>query len=156
MECKIDPNEIDREGILSLIKNDCVDCYLKMRMVKQKLYPKITFRCKGCPFISASGERKSAKNYFTTGIACGAKFKPYGIDPDGRLGKAQLFYLLYHPELNWYLPDGSELHHLNKENWNDHVWNLFLCNDSSEHTTIEADQNKKRQLLNEQSYDLLK
>ena len=48
------------------------------------------------------------------------------------------------------------MHHMNKEHWNDHIWNLHLYSDSSEHTIIEADQNKKRQLLNEQSHALLK
>ena len=155
MECKINPKTIDRKGILSLLKHDkfgnieCVDCNLKVRMIKK-------IRCSDCPFVSCSGERKTAKNYFAIGVACGAKFRQYGINPNGRLGKVQLFYLLYHPELNWYLPNGSEIHHLNKENWNDHKWNLVLCKTGAEHKTVEAEQNKYRKMLNEQSFTHLR
>jgi hypothetical protein len=155
MECQIDPSKIDREGILSLIKlgnNGCVACNLKVRMIKQKLYPNKTFRCLDCPFVSCSGDRKTKKNYFTTGIACGAKFKQFGIDPNKRLGKAYLFYLLYYPEFNWCIPDGSILHHKNGENWNDHKWNLQLCKDINEHNQLETEAEKQQNILNEQSY----
>ena len=91
MECKIDPDQIDREGILSIIKDDCADCYLKVRMIKN-------IRCEDCPFVSCSNQRKTRKNYFPNGIACGAKFRQFGIDPDGRLGKSYLFWFLYYPE----------------------------------------------------------
>jgi len=148
MECKIDPDQIDREGILSLIKKDCVDCNLKVRMMKG-------IRCKDCPFVSCSGERKSRKNYFTTGIACGAKFRQFGIDPNGRLGKSYLFYFIYYPEKNWTVPDDFELHHLNAENWNDHIHNLKGTT-SSGHRQLEKEYKENQKLLNEQSYQHLK
>jgi len=159
MECKIDHALIDRRGILSLIKKECVDCNLKVRMMKK-------IRCEGCPFISASSDRKTRKNYFTTGIACGKKFKQYGIDPSGRLGKSYLFYFLYYPKLNFELPkippldrfgkatdENSQwtIHHKNGENWNDHIWNIMLCL-RSEHQYFEKQYNREMKLLNEKSY----
>jgi len=149
MECRIDYNLLDINGILSLIKEDCIDCNLKVRMLKK-------IRCHGCPFVSCSGERKTRKNYFTTGIACGAKFRQYGIDPNGRLGKSYLFYFLYHPELQWSLPSISTtkqwvIHHENSNNWNDHIWNLILCL-STEHSSFEATDNTLQKRLNEHSY----
>ena len=163
MECEIDYSLLDRQGIISLIKDDCVDCNLKVRMMKG-------IRCPDCPFVSCSGQRKSRKNYFTTGIACGVKFRQYGIDPNGRLGKSYLFYFLYNQELNFKLPDFPEhdsfgnlttessqwiMHHKNRENWNDHIWNIELCL-RSEHPSIEKADEAERKLLSELSYDLLK
>jgi len=151
MECRIYYTLLNRNGILSLIKNECVDCNLKVRIMKK-------IQCSDCPFVSCSGERKTRKNYFTTGIACGAKFYQYGIDPNGRLGKAYLFYFLYHPELNFSLsslpnPGNKQwiLHHDDGNNWNDHIWNLILCF-RTEHSFFE----KINKSLNKCSYSLLK
>lgn len=163
MECQINHSLIDRQGILSLLKKDCVDCNLKTRIMKK-------IRCSDCPFISCSGDRKTAKNYFTTGIACGSKFRQYGIDPNGRLGKSYLYWFLYYPEYNFKLPPipnhdmfGNPtngigqwiLHHRNKENWNDHVWNIKLCLKQAEHAFWEKQDLAERLALNEQSYKLL-
>lgn len=144
MECKIDPSRINLPGILSLIKDECVDCNLKVRMIKK-------IRCKDCPFVSSTTDRKTRKNYFPNGIACGAKFRQFGIDPDGRLGKSYLFYFIYYPEFNWSVSDDFELHHKNSEHWNDHKYNLEGATSSS-HKRLEHEYTTEQKKLNDQSY----
>ncbi len=75
---------IDVEGIKSLLKDDCVTCDVRTK-IKQNT------RCNDCPF------RLSADNRCETRT----DFKRYGVD---RLYKHQLYYFLYHPELNFKFP----------------------------------------------------
>lgn len=132
--------DIDREGVKSLLRweglNSCVNCNVKTRIVNKT-------RCNPCHFSPSSSDRKTNPNYFTTGIAPKVIFKKYGV-PVESWGKAQLFYFMYYPELNneYSYPDSITdiygntilkenikwiLHHMDKQNWNDHVWNLLLC-----------------------------
>lgn len=127
--------DVDFEGVKSLIKLECIDCNLPLRRMRNTI-------CKVCHFTTTSTERKSSKNYFTIGITPKQIFKKYGIKDPSDLGKGRLFYFLYHPELNFEMPEippydifGNEttntaqwiLHHMDKQNWNDHIWNILLC-----------------------------
>ena len=146
--------EFDRDGVKSLIRWEksasCINCNVKLRKITGR-------RCKICHFSPASNERKTNPNYFTTGIKPKDVFKPYGI-PTDLWGKPQLFYHLFYPELNGEYPypetivdiDGKivqkekikwSIHHINKENWNDHIWNLLLCL-RHEHHYFEASERR--------------
>jgi len=154
MECKIDPSEIDRNGILSLLKRDkngnveCIYCNFRIREVKN-------IKCPNCPFIKCSGERKTKADYFTGGVACGAAFRPFGIPPEGRLGKSYLFYFLFYPELEWSIPDGEVLHHKDGNNYNDHKSNLERCL-AEIHSSIESNERKMEKIIIEDSNKYLK
>lgn len=130
---------IDWDGVKSLIRwkepNVCANCNVKVRMLNGT-------RCKPCHFGPSSGQRKTNPNYFTHGFAPLTIFRKYGVPKEW--GKAQLFYFFYYKELNNEFPKPQSildlngvtvsqakidwiLHHMNGENWNDHIWNLILC-----------------------------
>lgn len=131
--------DVDWEGVKSLVKweprNACVCCNVKFRIVNK-------CRCDVCHFSPASSGRKSDINFFTTGFKPKVIFRQYGV-PDA-WGKCQLFYFMFHQELNnkypmpRYIIDifGNRinqadiqwvLHHINNHNWDDHIYNLLLC-----------------------------
>ena len=144
--------DIDWDGVKSLIRwepqNKCICCNLKLRKVTNK-------RCPICNFSPASSERKTNPNFFTNGYKPKAIFKKYGV-PDS-WGKCQLFYFMFHPELNNEYPYPSyiidifgdrinqndikwELHHENNQNWDDNIYNLMLCL-KHEHSHFESTDN---------------
>lgn len=118
-------------------------------------------RCSQCNFSPASTERKSDRNFFSIGFKPKAIFRQYGI-PD-QWGKPQLFYFLFHQELNGEYPtppfiidifqnkilkDNLDwvLHHINNHNWDDNIYNLLLCL-RHEHTFFEqADKEFQKQI----------
>lgn len=147
--------DVDFEGVKSLIKIECIDCNLPLRRIRNTV-------CDVCNFTTKSKDRKSSKNYFTIGITPKQIFKKYGIKEPSELGKGRLFYFLYNPQLNFELPDippydmfGNPtastsqwvLHHMDKQNWNDHIWNILLCL-RNEHSYFEVMENGFRNQIN--------
>ncbi len=132
--------EFNRSEILKLIrfdyknKNCCVSCNPKFREVNET-------RCKPCYFTISATDRKTDPNHFKTGVGLSNKFHKFGVSE--LWGKSQLFYFLYHPELNNEYPQpdsiidifGKEIkgplywvmHHMDKCNYNDNIWNQIVC-----------------------------
>lgn len=151
--------EVDWEGVKSLIRwelpNTCVCCNVKIRKLNKT-------RCKPCYFSPASADRKSDPNYFNTGFKPKTIFRKYGV-PD-KWGKCQLFYFYYNQHLNNEYPYPDELidingnyvskdkinwviHHIDKNNWNDHMFNLLLCL-STEHKYFEKEEKENLKFIN--------
>ena len=84
---------IDIGGVKSLLKPECAICDID-RMVYHKC------RCDNCPFIknSVTFTKYGGKR---TRWAAGVKFRKYGLENYSDIGKCQLFYFIYHPELNF-------------------------------------------------------
>ena len=138
---------VDAQGCMSLLDPEgkdgkfCAICDLHAR-------DEDGTRCTKCPFIKASAEKAGAK----TRVACGAKFKQFGIDWE--CGIYNFFFFLYNLHLNWQLPpvpsvdllgnfnQGSfiaegksknevkkfswAIHHLDGNRCNNLPWNLLL------------------------------
>lgn len=141
---------IDRNGIISLLRKDCVTCNVSLRK-------HLKTRCDPCHFSPKSGDRKSNANFIPLGATPKAIFKKYGIENPGELGKTRLYYFLYHPELNFKYPPIPQfdifgnptdekaqwlIHHMNKNNCDDSPWNIILCLRKNEHSYFEMWDNK--------------
>jgi len=156
-------SEIDRQGIISFLKPDCIDCNMHLRKLEKT-------RCSDCKLIFNSTYWNNNKTYRRTRVGCSREFSKYGIDNPPELGKCQLFYFLYHPELNFKLPPVPmvdlnkntwldkkfiwHLHHINGEYWNDNIWNLLLCL-STEHKSIENAEQKYIKEMKDKSFKLI-
>lgn len=135
-------------GIWSLLKADCVTCDMHMRR-------EVGTRCPDCNFIfnSKYNHKKQGTKPSRSRVGCGAKFKQFGLNENySHVGKHQLYFFLFHPELNFKLPEFPShdmfgnpqtpnwywhIHHLNHLYWDDSKDNLMLCI-NTEHKFIEA------------------
>jgi hypothetical protein len=133
--------DVDIRGIKSLLKGECVDCNLHIRRIENNI-------CSNCNF--GFNTQYATKR----GRVCPSSiFRKYGVLNPDYMGKHKLYYLLHYPELNFelpHLPDEDlfgntssdkkfvwHIHHLNREYWNDSIWNLLLCL-NTEHNQFDA------------------
>ncbi len=151
--------EVDREGVKSLIKPDCIDCNMHLRRLEKT-------RCKDCNFIFNSSYWNENKSFKRSRVGCGIKFKKFGIENPSEMGKCQLFFFLYTPGLKFEMPPISDelqkqyegkhlawhVHHKNSQYWNDHFSNLELVL-NVEHNQIAALEKKANRLSEKMIFD---
>lgn len=147
--------DVDINGVIGLLKKDCIMCNLTLRKAAFCI-------CKDCPFIFSSRTNKENNpNTTRTRTGCGKPFRKYGIN--WAMGKERLFYFLYHPELDFEWPPLPEydtlgnhhtekkfmwaIHHINGLYWDDSPWNLLLCL-NTEHGYFEGESRREERKWN--------
>jgi hypothetical protein len=141
---------IDYKEIWSLLRPDCVICNWAFEVANGT-------QCKKCPFISGSWSTGKNLKKKLPRPGCGVKFteafQHLNLVFKNCIGKHQLFYFLYHPELKFKYPEIPEqnflgddrnaknwfwiLHHTNGNFWDDRKFNLMLCLCGAEHLFFE-------------------
>ena len=127
---------INYKGIWNILKPDCVICNWPLEVAMKTA-------CKSCPFISGSWNTTKKSKYRMPRPAISKDFNGLGIDKYiNKLGKHQLYFFLYNPDLNFELPNIPDydmndkltnehtkwiLHHINGNFWDDRQFNLLLC-----------------------------
>lgn len=152
-EC-VDFKRLNIAGLWSLLKVDCITCDFYKRF-------KEGTKCKDCNFVSNSGyNSRKGKRARRNRVGCGVKFRDVGgFKPIkySHVGKHQLYFFLFNPELKFQLPDfppvdmfGNppllneegeikwvwHIHHLNGIYYDDRKENLALCL-NTEHKFID-------------------
>jgi len=112
-----DHNNIDVDGMWSLIKPDCTICNLVERDKENTI-------CSDCNFGF-----NSRYNEKRTRVCCGKEFRKYGIKYNlyHHVGKHQVLYFLYHPELNFKFPpfpDFDMFGRPQKDTWKYHIHHM--------------------------------
>lgn len=137
-EC-INYERLNTAGFWSLLKLECVTCNMCERREQNT-------RCEDCPFIfnSVYNHKQKGNVPKRSRVGCGVKFKEFGLKKIKyqHVGKHQLYFFLFHPELRFRMPDfpatdmfGNpfsntwtwHIHHLNGLFYDDRKENLLLC-----------------------------
>ena len=112
-----DHNNLDIPGLWSLLKPECTYCNL----VEMDLDNRI---CSDCNFGF-----NSKYNNERTRVCCTKHFRKYGLKKNlyQHVGKHQLYFFLYHPELNFkfpQFPDTDMFGRPQKDTWKWHIHHI--------------------------------
>jgi len=149
----IDFKRLDIPGIWSLLKHECITCDKHTKHLSG-------VECEDCFLIfnsSYNHQKGARKEDERRRVGCGKHFKQFGLNEKySHVGKHQLYFFLFHPELSFKLPEFPPLdmfgnpepikngkpiwtwhiHHLNGVYYDDRKENLVLCL-NTEHKFID-------------------